>query len=310
MRKFILLIMIMLPLCYLGIKDNVATGKAANNGISTAETSAERNIAPMQMKFHCEKDTAEINELLKAGIESGKKTPNELVMLYGQKLIGTPYVAHTLEGKEEMLTINIDQLDCTTFIETLYALTRTTLDGRFSWRDFANNLENIRYQNGEMNGYSSRLHYFSEWVVDNFHRGNVSELTSSIPGSKDIIKTLDFMSGHRNLYPALKDSVEFEKIKSVEAGYTMHKFYYVKKEWLNSKETKDAIEDGDIAGLVTKKEGLDVSHLGILMKKDDTLYLLNASSIDGKVEISKETLSYMLKRSRNALGIRVIRINK
>lgn len=88
--------------------------------------------APQDLRFHCEGDTAKINELLTKGSKSGKQSPNALVEFYANELLGTPYVAHTLEGEREWLTINIDQLDCTTFVETLYALTRTTLDGRTS----------------------------------------------------------------------------------------------------------------------------------------------------------------------------------
>ena len=64
-----------------------------------------------QMRFHCGEDTTEINGLLEKGLKSGKKTANELVALYARELIGRPYVAHTLEGAQEMLTINIDELD-------------------------------------------------------------------------------------------------------------------------------------------------------------------------------------------------------
>ena len=95
--------------------------------------------APQDMRFHCANDTARINELLSKGAQSGKQSPNALVEFYARELMGTPYVAHTLEGEREWLTINIDELDCTTFVETLYALTRTTLDGRTSWRDYARN---------------------------------------------------------------------------------------------------------------------------------------------------------------------------
>ena len=133
------------------------------------------NAASQQwMRFHCEKDTAVINQLLKSGYDSKITDPGKLMAFYGNKLLGTPYVAHTLECDEgeELLTINIEELDCTTFVETLYALTRTTLNGRYSWRDFANNLESIRYRNGQIDGYAGRLHYISDWIIDNAHRGH------------------------------------------------------------------------------------------------------------------------------------------
>ena len=113
-----------------------------------------------------------------------------------------------------MLTINIDELDCTTFVETLYALTRATLDGRYSWRDYANNLENLRYRNGELGDYSSRLHYISEWIVNNRSRGNLMEVTPDLPHAAYQVKTINFMSTRKNSYQSLKnDDTMVEKIK-------------------------------------------------------------------------------------------------
>jgi len=85
-----------------------------------------------QMRFHCDRDTTVINDLLAKGHQTGYDNANKLVEFYARELLGTPYVAHTLEGDEEMLTINIHELDCLTFIESLYALTRATLTGRYS----------------------------------------------------------------------------------------------------------------------------------------------------------------------------------
>ena len=143
---------------------------------------ATQAATPQEMRFHCANDTTKITQLLQRGIESGIKDANSLVAQYGEWLLGTPYVAHTLEGDTEMLTINIDELDCTTFVETLYALTRTTLTGRYSWRDFAHNLEDIRYRGGNLNGYASRLHYISDWIIENTFRGNIKECTQDFNG--------------------------------------------------------------------------------------------------------------------------------
>ena len=70
------------------------------------------NAASQQwMRFHCEKDTAVINQLLKSGYDSKITDPGKLMAFYGNKLLGTPYVAHTLECDEgeELLTINIQR---------------------------------------------------------------------------------------------------------------------------------------------------------------------------------------------------------
>ena len=260
------------------------------------------------MRFHCNNDTLKINELLRKGAECGKNNANELVAFYAKQLLGTPYVAHTLESNREWLTINIDELDCTTFVETLYALTRATLDMRRSWRDFACNIESIRYRNGELGDYSSRLHYVSDWIANNSHRGNIREVTAEIDGAKYEIKTINFMTANRDKYPQLADSAMFAKIKNFEIGYRMHRYPYLKKEWIDSKKTAAGLKNGDFVALISKTEGLDVSHMGIIIKEGNSFKLLHASSKEKKVVLEKDDLKETLRRNRSCTGIRIIRI--
>lgn len=267
-------------------------------------------INPNEIRFHCENDTIKINKLLEEGRLSGLENPNQLVSFYAEKLLGTPYVAHTLEGNPEMLTINIDQLDCTTFIETLIALTISNLENRYTWQDYANNLERIRYRHGELNGYASRLHYISDWVNDNYARGNIREVTTSFPNFTYIIKTLDFMTKHRDSYAAFNDSINYEKVKQTEAAYRSHRYPIIKKRVLFYKDMRKAFKDGDIIALTTKIEGLDVSHLGIIKMVNGAPHLLHASSIAKKVIVDKDDLADMLDHSKKNTGVRVIRIQK
>ena len=216
-----------------------------------------------QMRFHCANDTTKINSLLMEGIQSGLTDANELVCFYAHKLEGTPYVAHTLEGETEMLTINIDELDCTTFVETLYALVKTTINGRYSWRDYAHHLEDLRYRHGDMGDYSTRLHYMSDWIIDNSSRGNIEDVTGEISCVRYKVKTIDYMSTHRDSYPSLKDDAIFEKVKNVEVGYRNHRFPYIKKENLNSDAVKKVVKRGDFVGLVTRMEGISALFSGV-----------------------------------------------
>ncbi len=264
---------------------------------------------PKNLRFHCSNDTIKINELLKEGKQLTATKPRAIISFFADKLLETPYVAHTLEGDKEYLTINIDELDCTTFVETLIALTKTTLAGGTNWRDYAKHLENIRYRKGEMDDYASRLHYISDWVVDNTNRGNVKEITATLPQCKYEIKTIDFMSKNRTAYPALRsDSIMYAKIKNVEMGYRSHRYPIVKKVSLNYKNIRHTLEDGDIIALTTKIDGLDVSHMGIIRFVNKEPYLLHASSIGKKVMIDSNDLNEMLRRSKSNTGIRVIEI--
>ena len=294
MKKFLVLISIFLLAC-----TSRPAGQQAAQAASIAQT-----------RFHCDSDTTVINNLLMRGYESGICDANALVEFYARQLLGTPYVAGTLEGDTEQLTINVHQLDCTTFVETLYALARTTLNQRYSWRDYAASLENLRYRGGKMGDYSSRLHYISEWIVDNRMRGNMQEVTPDLPHVDYIIKNIDFMSHHASSYRSLSnDSAMLEKIKGFEAGYRNHRFPYLKRSWLDDKKVKAQLRSGDFVGLVTNIPGLDISHMGIIIIDDKgEPYLLDASMSGGEVMLEAKPLYKHLNKSKTTIGIRVFRM--
>lgn len=294
MKKLLFLITIAMLAC---------TPQQASQQVANAATPPTT-----QMRFHCDGDTTLINQLLLEGYESGISDANALVEFYARKLLGTPYVAHTLEGDEEMLTINIHELDCLTFIETLYALSRTTMNGRVSWRDYAAHIENVRYRGGEMGDYSSRIHYMSEWIIDNRMRGNLVEITPDLPHADYLVKNIDYMTHHTDSYRQLKnDSVMVEKIRSHELRN--HRFPFLKRSWLNDKGVKAALRSGDFVSLVTKTDGLDVSHNGIIIVDDKgDPYLLDASMSGGKVMLESKPLFKYLQNSKTNIGVRFYRI--
>ncbi|MDE5915573.1 MAG: DUF1460 domain-containing protein [Duncaniella sp.] len=268
-----------------------------------------RGVTPSQIRWHNEStDTTKITKLLIKATDFSASTPNELVEFIARRFTGAPYKGGPLEREQETLTINLDESDCTTFIVTVSALALTIEDRKNSWQDFANVLESIRYRQGEANGYASRLHYFSDWIVTNTHRGYIKEVTDRIPQSDSQIKTLDYMSQNRSSYPALKDSATFEGIKNMEVGYRSHKYPYIKSTRLTSKPVINALKAGDIVALTTKTGGLDISHVGLIVIEKDGPHLLHASSREGKVVVDKLTLAEYMRKSPNLTGIRVIRL--
>lgn len=229
----------------------------------------------------------------------------EKMAAIGRRFAGRPYKGGTLEGNaQEVLTIGTEAFDCTTFVETVTAMAMTLEGGRSSWRDVVYNLRQLRYRGGEVDGYSSRLHYISDWIIDNFHRGNLREVTDRVGPADYQVKTLDFMSHNREKYPALADSAAFAGIKNMEIGFRSHRYPYIKP--MNIKKT--ALKEGDIVALTTSVKGLDVSHLGIIVIKDGKPHLMHASSRAGKVIEDPLTLEDYLKRNRTTTGIRVVRI--
>ncbi|GFI13482.1 hypothetical protein IMSAGC008_01015 [Muribaculaceae bacterium] len=280
--------------------------------ILMAAASAIAASARSEVRFGNESaDTTAITALLDSAPRQ-YANPEELTAFFARSFIGTPYAAHTLEAPEEILTVRIDSLDCTTFVETAMALAFTVLEKRSSWRDFVYNLRRIRYRGGEIEGYPSRLHYICDWAVDNKYRGNFSDVTGTFPRYSNMVRSIDFMTDNRKLYPALADQNNYDRIRAIESGYRNHKFPYIKTIDLGSKATKAAFRNGDVVALVSTLKNLDVTHMGIVVKESPEAdpYLLHASSSNGVVEISSRPLAEFLKKNRQWLGVRVFRLSE
>lgn len=264
-----------------------------------------------KVRFHnMETDTTKITEILIKSEHLKDADPCTRVEFIAKQFLGLPYVAGTLEGDPEMVTVNVDQLDCTTYVETVLAMAYTIGEGRTSWRDFVYNLERMRYRGGELNGYSSRLHYISDWIVDNTHRGNFHEATNRFDYHNYQIKSIRFMTANRDKYPALADSATYEEMKNVEIGYRNHRFPYIKKIDLSRKDIKRTFKAGDVVALTTRIDLLDVAHLGFITFVDGEPHLMHASMKAMEVIIDKLPLHEYMTKSRNLTGLRVIRLNE
>ena len=234
------------------------------------------------------------------------KFPGELVIEIGKFFIGTPYVAGTLEtDKPEHLVINLREFDCVTFVENVVALARHVESGGKSFEGFGRLLQKVRYRRGHLQGYSSRLHYFSDWIHDNQKKGIVRDITLRI-GGRPLRKTLTFMTEYPDLYPKLKNAATFQKMKSVEKKISERSLYFISKKALRRKE--DRIRDGDVIAISTNKEGLDVQHAGLAARLKNRIHLLHATSRGGKVVLSQKRLYRYLMESRSRCGIMAARV--
>lgn len=230
----------------------------------------------------------------------------------GIKYLDVPYVAHTLEadGAEELI-INCDEVDCTTLVEYVLAetLTPKMADGDVSETAFAENLQKIRYRDGKIDGYTSRLHYIADWINNGVRNHFLMDVTAAM--SPDTQKlSLSYMSSNPQQYKQLANSPEnVARMKKIEQALSGKEVHYLPKEKLPANGLP-WIKDGDIIAITTNTPGLDVTHMGIAFYADGKLTLLHASSAEKKVVVSKVTLSQMLKDNEKWTGIRVLRMNK
>lgn len=219
----------------------------------------------------------------------------------GRSYLGTKYVAHTLDQNiEEKLIIDTTNVDCLTYIEYVLAQALGS--------SFADNLQKIRYRDGVIDGYPSRLHYTSDWIENGIRHGFLTDVTAG--NSTHTLKlSLSYMSAHPKVYKQLADApVNVERMAEYEKALTGKMVYYLPKNKL-SENGMPWLMDGDIIAIMTSIPGLDIAHVGMANYVDGKLHLLHASSTLEKVVVSKEPLSRMLHTHKSWTGIRVVRMS-
>ena len=237
------------------------------------------------------------------------------ILYFGRQFLGVPYVAHTLElGDTEHLIVNLHELDCTTFVETVTALALCDQQDVRTFSQFCKNLTTLRFRQGKMTDYTSRLHYFTWWAEDNERLGIVRDIAPKTEpwGAFTAVQTINvnYMSAHPTLYKQLKNHPQFvAPIRQYEQASNGKKFRYIPKKNLAWKQDTalGAVKDGDIVAMLTDSDGLDTRHIGIAFWQDGRLHLLHASSLYKKVLLSPETFyEYEMKQDKHT-GIRVFR---
>ena len=237
-----------------------------------------------------------------------EKPINEVLVEIGKSFLGTDYVAHTLEKEgDEQLVINLTGLDCTTFLETSFTFARCIKKGNTSFEDYQNELTFIRYRDGKLDKYPSRLHYFSDWIYNNQQKGIVKDITEEI-GGKEIKFNLNFMSENPKYYKQLEENPEFiPVIKKQEKEINLRQYYYIPEDDIEKIESK--IQSGDLIALTTSDKGLDIGHVGLAIKMDSgRIHFLHAPLAGSKVQITEKPLSEYAKKIKKHTGIIVLRV--
>jgi hypothetical protein len=233
----------------------------------------------------------------------------------GELAIGTPYEPYTLEayikaGGDpkglEPLTVSLTRFDCVTLVESCLAVARAADDGKPpTWQRFSREVERMRYRGGKRSGYSSRLHYFSEWISDGEKRGLVKNLGQELGGVNDT-RPLRFMTEHRSSYPALADDQVYAKIGEMEKSLDDNPRWVIATEKIP--DIQDKIQTGDVLAFATAIPGIDVTHAAFAYRGNDgILRVLHAPLSGGAVEITRTTLPEYVARIKRSTGILIAR---
>lgn len=237
---------------------------------------------------------------------------NTSTLALARQFMNIPYVGQTLEVNDrEQLVVNTRQLDCTTLVETVTALKLCAQNSRHTWGDYLDILRQLRYRDGKLQGYTSRLHYFSDWIDNKTKMGLVTEVQKPNPPFTAVQRlNINYMSEHPQSYRSLKEHPEqVPVIRQQEQALTGKSYRYIPKTAIkNSKLLRQTIKDGDIIAITCNKKGLDIAHLGFAVWRKDGLHLLNASQLHKKVVEEPMTLYQYMQKHKTFTGIRIIRI--
>jgi hypothetical protein len=277
---------------------------------TAAEDSAARTISPDEARLDEWAATVRREALARDEIPLGRSA-----VRVGELAIGTPYEAYTLEAylraggspsRTEPLTLSLTKFDCVSLVEACLAVSRVADDpGAPTWERFGREMERMRYRGGVRGGYTSRLHYFSEWISDGAKRGLYRELGAELGGVDDD-RPLRFMTEHRGSYPALADDGVYREIGEMERGLDGHPRHVVPTARIA--EVSDKIQTGDIVAFATAIPGLDVTHAAYAYRDSaNVLRVLHAPLSGGVVEITRTTLPEYVAAIRRSTGILVAR---
>jgi hypothetical protein len=229
----------------------------------------------------------------------------DAIVALGRTFVGSPYEPATLElPGPERLIVNLRELDCVTFVETVLAMVRITRAGTPDYASFQRELVRIRYRDGTLAGYPSRLHYFSEWISNNESKGIVRDVTAEI-GGQVRPGGIGFMSANRDAYRQLGDPEVAAEIGRLEARLSGEQRYYIPQEALG--RLASGIRNGDVIAATSTLDGLDVAHTGFAIWIGNQLHLMHAPLVGSVIEISERPLAQRIQGITAQNGVMVAR---
>lgn len=195
------------------------------------------------------------------------------IVKISQHFLGIPYKKNSLIGsfiQQEQLVIDFEGVDCMTFIEYVEAMRMSD-----SYSSFVENLRYVRYFDGIVD-FKKRRHFFTDWN----ELKTVKNVTEALNEQfLTVVKELNFVEGIEPKHRVIN---------------------YIPAEAIGKITSK--LKTGDYCGFYTSKEGLDVTHVGIIILDGDTLKLRHASSKKGYV-VDEDFLQY----SKQKEGIIIFR---
>lgn len=189
-----------------------------------------------------------------------------------KQFLGIPYQSGTLIGSDtvpEQLVVNLSVMDCFTFLDYLEAMRRSS-----TCAEFLESLKCVRYRNCTVE-YRMRHHFFSDWAV--FHADSIEDVTAQIGG--DSTTSVEKMLNMKN------DGTVW--VPGMEPCSRM--ISYIPSEAVDVRVLA-GLRTGDYVGIYTDHAGLDVTHVGVVVKGPFVTWLRHASSAAGRMNVLDDDL--------------------
>jgi len=243
----------------------------------------------------------------KVSIACTEQSLPDRVLAVAKSFIGTPYATGTLDTEaEEHLTVNLRAVDCWTFMEASMAIALAAATSEPAFDTFQYYIQQLRYWGGSINGYASRIHYFSGWLLQAEKLGYLRDMSRDL-GGVPYRNNIGYMTARPNKYPRLKDPAVLRQMRQIEDRLNSHPWYFIPQGRIESME--HLIQDGDLVALTSGKRDLDIAHQGFAMRRNGRVYLLHASSLGRRVLVSGQPLARYVISQKGQTGIMVARLS-
>lgn len=273
-----------------------------------------------------------LQELVKAA-QAQDSLPAALDVV-SQRLLGVPYKLGVsgegrLDSYDQDPLWRLDALDCTTYLETVMAISVSGNHG-----DFLRNLFAIRYENGRVS-YVARNHFPEvDWIANNERAGYVRDLTREL--FPELVRSTSLVISKARWYLgktandiepkrrplAIRERLAAElraqagryKDQAVTLDYLPMHAFFVKnphnRELEPNHEVLRRIPHASIFNIV--REGwapgghsLGISHQGFIVQKADGTYMRHASI---NKQVMEDRIDLYFKRFLNSSTIRGINL--
>jgi hypothetical protein len=200
----------------------------------------------------------------------------------------TPYLADTLIGSAEtaeVFVLRLDGVDCFTLLDYVEALRRVA-----DFYGFKEALRRIRYREERVD-FLSRNHFFSEWGEAG--SGHLRDVTAMVGGEgvRRVEKQLNrkndgtlYLPG----YPVKRREMAYIPPEAVDEAVIAR------------------LQSGDYVGIYSPLPGLDVSHTGIVVKREGKVFLRHASSTSHLKKVTDEELTSYLGGKKGLVVYRAV----